>query len=221
MLLEARSRVGGRVNTDDSLGASIDLGASIVTGLEGNPLTNVCKQLNIKLHKLEFQCPLFDLDGSPLNEDLDKKVEQEFNKIMQETRTKKSSLPKSLGKGLKYLRSFSSQEEIEERVFNWHIANLEYACATDLDDVSLSEWDQDDQYEWAGDHCLIPTGYSSIAKNLAENIPISFETVVQSVHYNKDGVCVYASNNKFYEADAVLITLPLGVLKEGFVLNFF
>ena len=52
VLLEARNRPGGRCNTDESLGGSIDLGASIITGLEGNPLTNLCKQLKTKLHPL-------------------------------------------------------------------------------------------------------------------------------------------------------------------------
>jgi lysine-specific histone demethylase 1 len=37
---------------------------------------------------------------------------------------------------------------------DWHMANLEYGCATDLSAVSLHHWDQDDEFEIPGDHCL-------------------------------------------------------------------
>ena len=52
-VLEARNRVGGRVHSDYTFGdKAVDLGASILTGLEGNPLTNVCRQLNLSLCRL-------------------------------------------------------------------------------------------------------------------------------------------------------------------------
>ena len=38
----------------------------------------------------------------------------------------------------------------EQSVLQWHIANLEYGCASDLSKVSLEHWDQDDQFSWEG-----------------------------------------------------------------------
>lgn len=45
---------------------------------------------------------------------------------------------------------------------DWHLANLEFANATELDNLSLLHWDQDDAYELAGDHCIIQGGFGQI-----------------------------------------------------------
>ena len=47
-VIEARSRIGGRVWTDNSLGIPLDLGASWIHGIRGNPLTELADQLDIK-----------------------------------------------------------------------------------------------------------------------------------------------------------------------------
>ena len=39
IVLEARNRIGGRVWTDNSLGLALDLGASWIHGVKGNPIT--------------------------------------------------------------------------------------------------------------------------------------------------------------------------------------
>lgn len=44
-VLEARDRIGGRVWTDRSLGAALDLGASWIHGVDGNPLTGLADQV--------------------------------------------------------------------------------------------------------------------------------------------------------------------------------
>jgi hypothetical protein len=36
------------------------------------------------------------------------------------------------------------QSALAERVFNWHLANIEGACAADVSQLSLLYWDQDD-----------------------------------------------------------------------------
>jgi len=216
ILIEARERVGGRVNTDWSTGGGIDLGASIITGLEGNPLTNVCKQLKTKLHRLKFDCPLYDSDGKRIDEETDQKIEKEFNSILEQSSKQKSHLSPSLGDAIFQLMEQRQLSDMEKRVIHWHIANLEYACATPLNKVSLHHWDQDDKFEWAGDHCLLQDGYSSIAKELARDINIRFNSVVSCIEANGSLMRVHTSNG-IISGDAVVVTLPLGVLKEGTV----
>jgi lysine-specific histone demethylase 1 len=82
IVLEARDRLGGRINTDISMEGAVDLGASILTGMEGNPLTLVCKQLNTKLHQLNYECPIYDYDGVLLDQETDRKMESEFNRVL-------------------------------------------------------------------------------------------------------------------------------------------
>lgn len=40
----------------------------------------------------------------------------------------------------------------DRRLLYWHIANLEYANAASLDQISLHFWDQDDDFELHGSH---------------------------------------------------------------------
>lgn len=35
---------------------------------------------------------------------------------------------------------------------DWHFANLEFANATPLSNLSLKHWDQDDDFEFTGNH---------------------------------------------------------------------
>ena len=40
----------------------------------------------------------------------------------------------------------------DRQVLDWHFANLEFANATPLSDLSLKHWDQDDEFEFTGSH---------------------------------------------------------------------
>jgi hypothetical protein len=88
VVLEAQDRVGGRVNTHTAPGftAPVDLGASIITGVEtdvarglrADPSALLCAQLGIPLHALRQDVlPLFDgVTGERVAETLDRQVEK-------------------------------------------------------------------------------------------------------------------------------------------------
>ena len=59
-VLEARDRNGGRVWTDNRLGAPLDLGGSWIHGVEGNPLTLWCEKLGIDLVESQGERLLID-----------------------------------------------------------------------------------------------------------------------------------------------------------------
>ena len=40
----------------------------------------------------------------------------------------------------------------DRQVLDWHFANLEFANATPLSELSLKHWDQDDEFEFTGNH---------------------------------------------------------------------
>lgn len=40
-----------------------DLGAMVVTGLGGNPITVISRQIKMELHKIKQDCPLFETGG--------------------------------------------------------------------------------------------------------------------------------------------------------------
>ncbi|KAL2892822.1 Lysine-specific histone demethylase 1-like protein 3 [Bienertia sinuspersici] len=91
-VLEARTRIGGRVYTDhSSLSVPVDLGASIITGVEADvaserrpdPSSLICAQLGLELTILNSDCPLFDIvTGRKVPPDVDEALEAEFNSLL-------------------------------------------------------------------------------------------------------------------------------------------
>ncbi|KAL4621530.1 hypothetical protein ACB092_06G235000 [Castanea dentata] len=225
-VLEGRKRAGGRVYTKKMEGgnrvcAAADLGGSVLTGTLGNPLGIMARQLGYQLHKVRDKCPLYSLDGSPVDHDMDMKVETAFNRLLDKASKLRQlmgevSVDVSLGAALETFRQvYGDAVNAEEmNLFNWHLANLEYANAELLSKLSLAFWDQDDPYDMGGDHCFLPGGNGRLIQALAENVPISYEKTVHTIRYGSDGVQVIAGSQVF-EADMALCTVPLGVLKSG------
>lgn len=331
IIIEARDRVGGRVATFRKGPYIADLGAMVVTGLGGNPITVISRQIKMELHKIKQDCPLFETGGQRVPKEKDVLVEKEFNKLLEATAylshelevTEIDDKPLSLGKAfeliiqlqekkvkedqIKYLtavqgcycklksiaakmitleanmkkysddikkaiQNAGGQEStdvtiefeirskkrdlrtavkeyalldqdknfLESRLSNleenpptdiylsskdrqlldWHLANLEFANAADLDKLSLRHWNQDDAFEFSGCHLVVRNGYSVVPEAFAEGLNIQLETAVRAIRYSKQGCAVLTQSTKeeskkvAFDCDAVLCTLPLGVLKQ-------
>ncbi|XP_064629028.1 lysine-specific histone demethylase 1A-like [Lineus longissimus] len=109
----------------------------------------------------------------------------------------------------------------DRQILDWHFANLEFANATPLSTLSLKHWDQDDDFEFTGSHLTVRNGYSCVPVALSEGLDIKLNTGVRQVRYSQQGIEVVTTNSRnnsnpvTYKGDAVLCTLPLGVLKES------
>jgi len=106
-------------------------------------------------------------------------------------------------------------------LLKWHVANLEFANATTLDTLSLENWDQDDEHEFLGPHLTCKQGFAALPRALACGLNIRLNSRISSIQHDANGVKVQFTNKdeklEEVEADAVIVTLPLGVLKEGTV----
>lgn len=224
IVLEGRQRPGGRVYTKkmvgEGLAAAADLGGSVVTGIHGNPLGVLARQLGFPLHKIREKCPLYQPAGLPVKEEMDARVEAQFNKLLdraskwrEEMNTVADSI--SLGTTLETLREDAgvAVNAEERQLFDWHLANLEYANAGLLSNLSLAFWDQDDPYEMGGDHCFLPGGNVRLVAALAEGVPIFYGKTIHTIRYSSEGVQVIAGE-QIFEGDMALCTAPLGVLKR-------
>ncbi|PTB65335.1 Sec1-like protein [Trichoderma citrinoviride] len=110
----------------------------------------------------------------------------------------------------------------DHRLINWHIANLEYSNATNLHNLSLGLWDIDAGNEWEGPHTMVVGGYQSVARGLLQcPSPLEVKTkfAVQRITYHGEGfdgpASIESEDGTVVEADAVVCTIPLGVLKQG------
>src|SRR5687767_12024597 len=54
VVLEARDRIGGRIWTDSSIGAPVDLGAAWIHGITGNPVAQLARHHKIKTTRTDY-----------------------------------------------------------------------------------------------------------------------------------------------------------------------
>jgi len=113
------------------------------------------------------------------------------------------------------------------RLLNWHHANLEYANAAPVPWLSLSGHDQDTGNEFEGAHSEVVGGYTQVPRglmNLPTQLDVRFNRVVDSIHYD-DGedendelvTKIVCTDGEVIEADEVILTTPLGVLKSDVI----
>lgn len=338
VILEGRDRVGGRIVTYRKGPYVADLGAMVVTGLGGNPVTTLSFQMNMELHKIKQKCPLYEANGNQVPKHKDEMVEREFNRLLDATSYLSHQVdfnyyndtPVSLGQALEWviklqqknvklmqiqhlkavitlqerlktnLNKMSDIKELlnsmkvekdallvekdkgltgdagvlnefnlrrlnremrllckeyeglvtqnttmeekltqletnppssvylsvrDRQILDWHFANLEFANATPLGNLSLKHWDQDDDFEFTGNHLTVRNGYSCVPVALSEGLDIRIGTAVTDIHYGGPGVTVKAVNTRnpsqvqTFKGDVVLCTLPLGVLKVAVANN--
>ena len=238
IVLEGRNRPGGRVHTEKMMGpksstgdrivAVTDLGGSILTGIDGNPLASIVKQMQMPLSKIGSETvPIFLPDGNEADPELDGKVEKLYNKLLQdsdELRKKPGAESLSLMDALESLwqdqvhtlmLKTENERKVARQLFDWHLANLEFANASLLSESSLLHWDQDDPHELPGYHCFAPGCNGQWIDELTKGLAIFYNSVVTKIKRYSDGVRVYLDNKNVFMADAVVITVPLGVLKNN------
>ncbi|KAK1781888.1 flavin-containing amine oxidoreductase-domain containing protein [Copromyces sp. CBS 386.78] len=108
------------------------------------------------------------------------------------------------------------------RLLNWHVANLEYSNAINYNKLSLQGWDIDAGNEWEGSHTMVIGGYQSLPKGLMllpTPLDVRRRSPVNKITYTTEstaGPAVIDCEDGFrVEADFVVNTIPLGVLKHG------
>ena len=112
-------------------------------------------------------------------------------------------------------RSGAVLDAAGRRAMHWHLANLEFACAADLNSVSAEHWDQDDVNEYDGDHVVLPEGYGALLERMAAGLAIEYDTVVTSVEARPGGgMRAVTRGGTVHHANALVMTVPLGVLKR-------
>eukprot|EP01132_Coremiostelium_polycephalum_P005858 gene5858-7287_t len=222
-VLEARDRVGGRIVSADTktFGAPVDLGGDILLGLEGNPLTTICKQLGLHLSYIKPECPLYDSDIVP--DRVDGFALKLFNTILDNVakHLKKTTGSKSGSSDINLADAI--EEEIKQltatadelQVLDWLVTNLEKELHSSLSKVGANGWNHFDEYDFRGENCLIREGFSTITNSLAKDLNIQYSCPVYSIEYSSDNQSkILSKDGSVLFADICIITVPLGVLKS-------
>ncbi|KAI3728623.1 hypothetical protein L6452_17262 [Arctium lappa] len=230
ILLESRERIGGRVCTDYSFGFPVDLGASWLHGVcKENPLAPLIGRLGLPLyrtsgdnsvlydHDLESYA-LFDTDGNQVPQELVSQVGEIFESILEETNKVREEFSEdsSIQHAISIVFERNPKLRLEglpHKVLQWYLCRMEGWFAADADTISLKCWDKEELLP--GGHGLMVRGYQPVINTLAKGLDIRLGHRVAKINRRKNGVKVTVENGKTFFADAVIVAVPLGVLKSN------
>lgn len=92
------------------------------------------------------------------------------------------------------------------------VLEIENEYAADIE--QLSEDAPNEGAEFGGGDVLFPNGYSELMEFIAQGTDVRLDTIIRSVTHDGDGVII-RSDDEQWDGDAVIVTVPLGVLKAG------
>ena len=101
---------------------------------------------------------------------------------------------------------------------NW-LLNVVYQTptGTELDKLNMKETDKQFNkygYGYEGRDVKFPNGYDEILPSLQGDYEVRLSSVVERVNHSNSGVKIGIHNAYLLEFDAVIVTVPLGVLKQ-------
>lgn len=214
-VIEARDRIGGRVWTDRTLGVPLDLGASWIHGIEGNPLTEWADALNVARVTTDYENYTLYQGENALSDSEQETLESTLESLLEEAYEYAEAAEDdlSLAEAVRAVLDDWELEETEEHALYHALATtVEHEFASSLETLSATEWDSTEAFD--GEDVIFPNGYDWLTKSLAEGLTIVLNTPVVGIETNDSGVRVLTDSSPL-EADYAVITVPLGVLKAG------
>ena len=216
VVLEGRDRIGGRIWTSTKWNdIPLDLGASWIHGLDGNPLTELAKQANSQIVETSYESnQIYDVDGKELSEAKEQRLDRLRDQLQQAIETAQDAdEDTSLRRIIDRLQNrLGDNDEIRQFLNFLASSDYEQEYTGSVEKLSAHWFDSVEEFD--GEDGLFPGGFQQIVNFLAEGLTIKTNQIVQRIEWNKQQVRVTTSAEEF-TADQVVVTLPLGVLKAG------
>ena len=209
VILEAQEKVGGRIRTDRSLGVAFDEGASWIHGSKGNLITNLAARSGANTFFTDDDnIGVFDIDGTAYSGNVLTNAENQFNDALDAV-AKAGMVTQSFEQVFNSLYPAQANNRLWKYMLS---AFLEFDTAGDISKLSSKYFYDDEQF--GGEDVIVTNGYDKMTDFLAQGLDVRLNTRVSSVDYSTAKVKVVANGNVF-EADYVIVSVPLGVLKNG------
>ncbi len=209
-VLEARSRLGGRIRSDTSLGATVDVGAAWIHGARGNPLVALAERAGARTVVTDDESlRLYDADGAVTEEDAEAGLAR-----WEQLQSQLEDLQEDAGRDDSLLDGLEEIADADEDpVTVWAGTStvlIDYAA--EARQLSLRDFGADAEY--AGEDLLLPDGYVQLVDQLADGLTVRLGHAVTRVARTSTGVTVRTRRNTF-SADRAIVTVPLGVLQHA------
>jgi monoamine oxidase len=216
-VVEGRDRLGGRIHTVDDLGPPLDLGASWIHGVRGNPITELADGTEIPRSPTDSDNGwLYLPDGERATGRQEAAIYDQYTELLAavEGPRERREADISLGRAMERVVRRRGWSEAEQVAVGYAVSvTIEHEYAGGVDELSLFWWDAGKGFP-GGDVLLPETGYAWLPILLADGLDVRRGEPVELIERGADGVRVRTTTGEG-RADHVVVTVPLGVLQRG------
>ncbi|HQV67553.1 MAG TPA: NAD(P)/FAD-dependent oxidoreductase, partial [Saprospiraceae bacterium] len=208
IVLEAQSKVGGRLKTIRSLGVAFDEGASWIHGTAGNPITSLAQQAGMNTAFTDDESILaYDLGGVLHSDSNFSDTEDKFYSVLETLKNNGSST-----KSFETVFNELYPTYCNDRLWKFFLSTYLTFDTGDLNMLSSLLYNEGE--EFGGEERISVNGYDTIPSYLAIGLNVQLNQKVTKIDYSNTKILV-SHNGTVTEADYVLVTVPLGVLKAN------
>jgi monoamine oxidase len=217
-VVEARDRIGGRIWTSTKWqDTPLDLGASWIHGVTGNPLSELADAIPARRIATGYErAAMYSTSGEPLAGKDEERLEELLSQVEQaieRARRQDHDLP--LREAIEPITRGFARGSDSQRFLDFILNSVfEQEYAGSVTSLSAHWYDDDDAF--GGEDALFVNGFGTVTDFLAKGLSIERGQVVREVRWGAGPVRILAEDAEF-EADYALLTLPLGVLQTGAV----
>ena len=208
IVLESQDKVGGRLCTNRILGFGFDEGASWIHGVTNNPITTLAQQAGMNTFEtVDESRKSYDVGGVLRSTSTYDNAEDELYVIL-------NSMMNSGNASQSFETVFNNLHPIKATDRLWKFLLSTYVTFDTGDLNNLSSLLYNEGEEFGGAEKIATNGFDTIANFLANGINIQLNQRVTKVDYS-DGKVKITHNGIISESDYVVVTVPLGVLKNN------
>lgn len=207
VILEARQRLGGRVWTDRSLGAPVDLGAAAIHGAIGNPLTALAQAASAGTRHLDYDSiTCYRANGAQIGSDEVEATANRFEMLRQAVH-----LHAEDGETLAQTLSRLAPRALDDPMLALHAGvEFEFDIGGSLGEIGARHLF--DHNPFKGDDLILPLGFDQLTQFLARRLAVRIGMPVEQIVVSNKGVRVSGAFGAI-DADYCICTAPIGVLK--------
>lgn len=216
-ILEARSRLGGRIHSIQQQLSVFDLGASWIHGIQDNPIWEITQRNRIKTTVFNYIEADFYHTGGRLFSIEEKSVFlqyiAEIEKLLSISQASNAALAiEQILPKLKPQHQHFSKSQLDDlaRLYFERFANDPFATTL----TQLCTHFNDFEGYFTGDEVIFPDGYMQLIDAIAQDIHIQCNVEIKEVIRHANHVELIDQHGTKHLAKQVVLSIPLGVLKQ-------
>lgn len=216
-VIEARSRIGGRVHTVEQFGTSVDLGAAWIHDSRGNPLTEIARSAGLETVPSDYdRVSLRRRTGEAITTPVFSRAASAWDGMRSELyRMSWTDGELPLGPTLRKMIDRRIRAGVDRPALEWLCGvDVPLDWAADPGEISIEGFGEGTSYR-GGPDLLVRGGAGQLISWLARGFEIRRGDPVREVARSRRGVRIRLASGRVIKADGCVFTVPLGVLKAG------